>query len=92
MLVSDGAREFARSFPEKVKCVPPLSLVTPQAEEQWNKWKRRLESSSDDALDLHAMQDTVGAIAWHARDGMSSGVSRYIHHSSVDLVFLNCQA
>jgi taspase (threonine aspartase 1) len=80
-LVSNGAHAFAKSI--NLPLVPPESLITPRAEQQWRTWKARLESSApadvgldEDPVGLHAFQDTVGAVAWNATSGeISSGVS-----------------
>ncbi|KAJ7446237.1 asparaginase [Mycena galericulata] len=77
-LVADGARAFAQSA--GVDLVVPTSLVTPRAQAQWATWKARLDGADSppppDAESLHAIQDTVGAVAWDAASGaIASGVS-----------------
>ncbi|KAJ7747339.1 asparaginase [Mycena metata] len=77
-----------------IELVPPESLVTPRAQRQWDIWKARLDAGApgiaavEGALDdedlggelgLHALQDTVGALAFIAApsgaSGLASGVS-----------------
>ncbi|KAH6913791.1 asparaginase [Coprinopsis sp. MPI-PUGE-AT-0042] len=82
-LVSAGATSFARS--QGLTTILPVSLVTPDAQRQWKKWKERLESSSADATngalteeeqaEMHGTQDTVGAVAWDPLTGGAAGVS-----------------
>ncbi|KAJ7497469.1 asparaginase [Mycena latifolia] len=80
-LVSTGAHAFANSA--HVELVPPEALITPRAYAEWNTWKARFDSSvpvddgqTGDADGLHAVQDTVGAVAWNAASGdIASGVS-----------------
>ncbi|PFH53818.1 hypothetical protein AMATHDRAFT_73230 [Amanita thiersii Skay4041] len=84
MLVSNGARDFVTtttsSAGTKVELVPPESLITPQASNEWKMWKDRLISASEsvsigqmDGLDN--IQDTVGAVAWSEGVGAAAGVS-----------------
>jgi taspase (threonine aspartase 1) len=63
------------------------SLIAPTALDQWTKWKKRLENTNsqeamttDDDIQtgLRDIQDTVGAVAFHDRDGMAAGVSRFL--------------
>jgi len=80
-LVSEGARTFAadNSAQITIETVPPESLVSPKAREEWMKWKARLESSSADQTDAASImdiQDTVGAVACQNIDGVAAGVSR----------------
>ncbi|KAF8160804.1 nucleophile aminohydrolase [Crassisporium funariophilum] len=72
--------------PDKLGRVPPMSVVHPEtlisarAKGQWQQWKQRLDHdtvavSPDHAMlqDLADIQDTVGAVAWHATDGVAAG-------------------
>ncbi|KAF7315505.1 hypothetical protein MIND_00065800 [Mycena indigotica] len=71
-LVSVGAHAFARQSATHL-IVEEESMVTPRARKQWKIWKDRLETMSNPD---HAMQDTVGAIAWNEISGeIASGVS-----------------
>ncbi|KAF8210540.1 nucleophile aminohydrolase [Mycena galopus ATCC 62051] len=77
-LVSHGAHAFAEDFSRFFAgnqdggkfLVAPELLVTPRARKTWEVWKARLEGASSsadegqDVVDLHAMQDTVGAVAF----------------------------
>lgn len=79
-LVSIGAQRFARTT-ESITIVPPESLVSTKAKTRWERWKRRLETTEDASVaintaELNAIQDTVGAVAWHQNGGVAAGVSR----------------
>ena len=77
-LSSEGARSFAITQSNRIQTVPPSSLVSPRAQEEWKKWKNRLESSVQhrDGAIPDGMQDTVGAVAYSHADGIAAGVSR----------------
>ncbi|KAJ7268756.1 nucleophile aminohydrolase [Mycena haematopus] len=93
-LVSHGAHAFAQQSryvtgkeDDKGFVVPSESLVTPRARKTWEVWKARLEDTlsypsvpfSADSDDLHAMQDTVGAVAF-----VSSATSSFTSASVSD--------
>ncbi|KAJ7594287.1 nucleophile aminohydrolase [Mycena floridula] len=76
-LVGDGALRFASKHSD-IATVPPGSLITPKAFQDYSKWKSRLLSNSDGDLDGYreVIQDTVGAVALHGgrlAAGVSSG-------------------
>ncbi|KAF8813801.1 N-terminal nucleophile aminohydrolase [Phlegmacium glaucopus] len=84
-LVSSGAYNFAAG---QLETIPPEALITFKTYERWKKWKTRLDSSEDSLTlidpasqldttseELWAIQDTVGAVAWHGSDGLAAGVS-----------------
>jgi taspase (threonine aspartase 1) len=79
-LVSSGAENFAAG--SHVEMAPPGTLIAPGAYERWQKWKKRLEnvntelSAIEDEETIADSQDTVGAVVFHERDGLASGVSR----------------
>lgn len=63
------------------------SLIASTALDQWTKWKKRLENTDskeamtvgdDIQTGLRDIQDTVGAVAFHNRDGIAAGVSRFL--------------
>lgn len=62
--------------------VPAETLITAAAKEQWQKWKKRLESSNPDHEEADSgrsdLQDTVGAVAFCETDGVAAGVSRSV--------------
>ncbi|KAF9482151.1 N-terminal nucleophile aminohydrolase [Pholiota conissans] len=80
-LVSLGARKFAEE--RGLEVLPQEALVAPNARNQWKKWKQRLANiHSEEVMNvddiqtgLRDVQDTVGAVAFHSRDGMAAGVS-----------------
>jgi taspase (threonine aspartase 1) len=65
-----------------VPTVPAEALITASAKEKWQKWKEKLESSSEreeaDSGGLMDLQDTVGAVAFQGTDGVAAGVSRSV--------------
>ncbi|TFK26524.1 N-terminal nucleophile aminohydrolase [Coprinopsis marcescibilis] len=82
-LVSAGATSFARSD-TSIQLVPPSSLITESSHDQWKRWKDKLDSNDGSAFndmpcemrsELRNIQDTVGAVVWHAKSGAAAGVS-----------------
>ncbi|KAK7053460.1 hypothetical protein VNI00_004086 [Paramarasmius palmivorus] len=74
VLVSEGAKSFALRYfgPENPILVPPGSLVSPKAKENWSRWKERHERPDNS----NNIQDTVGSVAFLGRNsaaGVSSG-------------------
>ena len=76
MLSSEGARSFAIAQSNLIPTVSSASLVSPRAQEEWKKWKGRLESSVQRGRMPGGIQDTVGAVAYNHADGIAAGVSR----------------
>ncbi|KAF9010523.1 nucleophile aminohydrolase [Cyathus striatus] len=85
-LVAEGARSFADMYMKKNQLIPPERLVTDEAISRWKKWKQRLETTGDvssnskyeevvENASHNDLQDTVGAVTWHSRDGIAAGVS-----------------
>ncbi|KNZ72915.1 Threonine aspartase 1, partial [Termitomyces sp. J132] len=88
-LVSEGAHSFAVSENTRheqeqatnaIETVPPESMISPKAKDEWTKWKARLDHiSSDidmsDPTSLTDIQDTVGAVAYRIGDTVAAGVS-----------------
>ncbi|EED81682.1 predicted protein, partial [Postia placenta Mad-698-R] len=70
LLVSSGAVNFAKAH--GLELVHPKALITPRASAEWDYWRSRFIS---EPADLHAMQDTVGAVAWDISGRLSAGVS-----------------
>ncbi|KAF9454038.1 asparaginase [Macrolepiota fuliginosa MF-IS2] len=82
MLVAQGAIEFARKHCGADTTVSPESMISPSSAQTWEKWKDRLDYSALSAGEMMSevekeslLQDTVGAVAWHPRDGLAAGVS-----------------
>ncbi|OCH95160.1 N-terminal nucleophile aminohydrolase [Obba rivulosa] len=77
LLVGPGATQFART--SGIEVVAPECLIALRAHRQWAHWKSIVEAASDISKEhrdtLHAIQDTVGAVAWDKMKGMSAGVS-----------------
>ncbi|KAF6761264.1 asparaginase [Ephemerocybe angulata] len=85
-LVSQGASSFAKRVSQsssttspKPELVSPPSLISPNAKAQYDKWKARLDDPAyhPPPLSPHfgAFPDTVGAVAWHPKDGAAASVS-----------------
>ncbi|KAG7098750.1 hypothetical protein E1B28_000660 [Marasmius oreades] len=75
LLVSDGARAFA--IEHAIPTVSPESLVCDKAKNTWSRWKEKHNSgsiSTTDIGEIHALQDTVGAVAV-CGDAVAAGVS-----------------
>ncbi|KAG5341438.1 hypothetical protein C0989_010548, partial [Termitomyces sp. Mn162] len=86
-LVSEGAHSFAVSENTRheqeqatnaIETVPPESMISPKAKDEWTKWKARLDHiSSDidmsDPTSLTDIQDTVGAVAYRIGDTVAAG-------------------
>jgi isoaspartyl peptidase/L-asparaginase-like protein (Ntn-hydrolase superfamily) len=92
ILVGDGARSFATSLGPNstrgpVETVDPTTMITPQTQQQWQRWRSRLIATSfpgalrneiaGDLETLNDVQDTVGAVSVSQSGYISAGVSRY---------------
>jgi taspase (threonine aspartase 1) len=87
-LAGAGATAFARAH--DIDTVKPEAMISPRARRDWQKWNTRLNAASADPAralpaasgprtdGLHAVQDTVGAVALDTRGGLAAGVSRSV--------------
>ncbi|KAG6920302.1 hypothetical protein DXG01_005071 [Tephrocybe rancida] len=81
-LVSNGAHSFAAQL-NTLDTVPPESLISTKARDDWTKWKARLDGAASDMANssstltsLMDIQDTVGAVAYQSGGTVAAGVSR----------------
>jgi hypothetical protein len=88
-LVSEGAVNFTKKHGNGVTLSSAQEMISPSARQTWIKWKDRLEKSDRSDIVMgetdkeNLMQDTVGAVAWHPRDGFAAGVSRLVQEVEI---------
>ncbi|KAI0266856.1 nucleophile aminohydrolase [Gloeopeniophorella convolvens] len=84
LLVSEGAARFAEERGVRVVqaggAEEEREMVAPRARAEWARWKARLDAAAGDrdadARELHARQDTVGAVVLREPGGdVAAGVS-----------------
>ncbi|THH16188.1 hypothetical protein EW146_g4414 [Bondarzewia mesenterica] len=81
LLVGEGATSFATE--NGLETIEVHDLVSPRARQEWEMWRRRLEEQVGASLtvdgNLHARQDTVGAVVLDGAGDLAAGVSRQVY-------------